>query len=359
MVKTGLVEAIDSLVPLDEHLATFRERIFKKSPHTTSTLGFRLYKETQKTQEKEVQKKKTSAINRAFCKPLRQLSSLHYTSTGAELHMHTPFESRILGGIALVVGVWGKEIRGIKLQGWDSKEKELGLSFLKMRRVEVDTSKQGRNYLMQRLKRKQHETEPIIQEVTPTEVIQDQGSSEKGNYEVSTAGATKGTASEVPVVSTAEVNISTAGRTVTYRRRSEEKRTRKDKGKAIMTEPEPKKKSKKELEQERLVFAEAIRLQEQMDEEQRAQIARDEEIARQWDEEEGQRAMSEAKSSKKIDWNDPSVIRSFLIESGAKEKNSLPRKSSRSTVKRQKMELDDEKEDLKGYFRHSSKRRVA
>ncbi|GJT53260.1 hypothetical protein Tco_0988314 [Tanacetum coccineum] len=84
----------------------------------------------------------------------------------------------------------------------------------------------------------------------------------------------------------------TAGRTVTYRRRSEEKRTRKDKGKAIMTEPEPKKKSKKELEQERLSFAEAIRLQEQMDEEQRAQIARDEEIARQWDEEEGQRAMS-------------------------------------------------------------------
>ncbi|GJZ70854.1 putative ribonuclease H-like domain-containing protein, partial [Tanacetum coccineum] len=113
-----------------------------------------------------------------------------------------------------------------------------------------------------------------------------------------------GTASEVPVVSTAEVNISTAGRTVTYRRRSEEKRTRKDKGKAIMTEPEPKKKSKKELEQERLSFAEAIRLQEQIDEEQRAQIARDEEIARQWDEEEGQRAMSEAKSSKKIDWND-------------------------------------------------------
>ncbi|GKF17441.1 hypothetical protein Tco_0062359, partial [Tanacetum coccineum] len=55
-------------------------------------------------------------------------------------------------------------------------------------------------------------------------------------------------------------------------------------------------------------FTEAIRLQEQMDEEQRAQIARDEEIARQWDEEEGKRAMSEAKSSKKIDWNDPSVI---------------------------------------------------
>ncbi|GKA76520.1 hypothetical protein Tco_0782981 [Tanacetum coccineum] len=152
------------------------------------------------------------------------------------------------------------------------------------------------------------ETEPIIQEVTPTEVIQDQGSSEKGNSKVSTAGATKGTASEVPVISTAEENISTARRTVTYRRRSEEERTRKDKGKAIMTEPEPKKKSKKELEQERLSFAEAIRLQEQMNEEKRAQITRDEEIARQWDEEERQRAMSEAKSTKKIDWNDPSVI---------------------------------------------------
>ncbi|GJT34745.1 putative ribonuclease H-like domain-containing protein [Tanacetum coccineum] len=92
-------------------------------------------------------------------------------------------------------------------------------------------------------------------------------------------------------------------------RRSAEKRSRQDKGKAIMIESEPKKKSKKELEQERLSFAEAIRLEEQMNEEQRAQIARDEEIARQWDEEERQRAMAEAKSTTKIDWNDPSVIR--------------------------------------------------
>ncbi|GJQ96297.1 hypothetical protein Tco_0007436 [Tanacetum coccineum] len=73
------------------------------------------------------------------------------------------------------------------------------------------------------------ETEPFIQEVTPTKVIQDQGSSETGSAKVSTAGATKGTASEVPVVSTAEENISTAGRTVTYRRRNEEKRTRQGK----------------------------------------------------------------------------------------------------------------------------------
>ncbi|GJQ95728.1 hypothetical protein Tco_0006867 [Tanacetum coccineum] len=101
---------------------------------------------------------------------------------------------------------------------------------------------------------------------------------EKGSVEVSTAGATKGTTSKVPVVSTVEENISTAGRTVTYTRRSEEKRTRKDKGKAIMIESKPKKKSKKEIEQER------------------------------------QRVISEAKTSKKIDWNDPSVKRYHALK---------------------------------------------
>ncbi|GKE03343.1 hypothetical protein Tco_1395361, partial [Tanacetum coccineum] len=103
------------------------------------------------------------------------------------------------------------------------------------------------------------------------------------------------------VTHTELVLLSTAGVTVTYTRRSVEKRSRQDKGKAIMIESEPKKKSKKELKQERLSFAEAIRLEEQMNEEQRAQIARDEKIARQWDEEERQRAMAEAKTSKKID----------------------------------------------------------
>ncbi|GJS98037.1 hypothetical protein Tco_0819207 [Tanacetum coccineum] len=159
-----------------------------------------------------------------------------------------------------------------------------------------------------------------------------------------------------------------------------------------MIEEEPKKKSKKELEQERLSYAEAIRLEEQMNEEQRAQIARDEEIARQWDEEERQRAMDEAKSTKKIDWNDPSVIRYHTLkmkpktvaqarrnmikylknqgnykisdfkgimtsaekdgkddvakETRAKRKKSIPRKSTR---RGQKMEEDAEKEELKGF----------
>ncbi|GJT45056.1 hypothetical protein Tco_0953771 [Tanacetum coccineum] len=159
---------------------------------------------------------------------------------------------------------------------------------------EDDSSKQGRKFSNEGVQDDEgvHEkastdTEIFVQEVTPTEVIQDQEGSEKVSDEVSTAGLKKGPVSEeVPTVSTAEANLSTAGGTVTYSRRSAEKRSRKDKGKAILIEEEPKKKSKKDLEQEQLSYAEAIRLEEQMNEEQRAQIARDEEIARQWDEEE-------------------------------------------------------------------------
>ncbi|GJS11250.1 hypothetical protein Tco_0368046 [Tanacetum coccineum] len=182
---------------------------------------------------------------------------------------------------------------------------------------EDDSSKQGRKFSNEGVQddegvheKASTETELFIQEVTPTEVIHEQEGSGKASDEVSTAGKKRGTASEeVPPVSTAEVHISTAGGTVTYSRRSAEKRTRQDKGKGILVEEEPKKKSKKELEQERLSYAEAIRLEEQMNEEQRAQIARDAEIARQWDEEEKKRAMDEAETTKKIDWNDPSVIR--------------------------------------------------
>ncbi|GKB54715.1 hypothetical protein Tco_0905468 [Tanacetum coccineum] len=254
-----------------------------------------------------------------------------------------------------------------------------------MQMLKMILPKKGRKLIDAEVQEKAStETEPIIQEVTPTEVIQDQRSSEKGN---------------------SKENISTVGRTVTYRRRSEEEKIRKDKGKAIMIEPKPKNKSNKEIKQERLSFAKAIRLQEQMNEEQRVQIARDEEIAKLWDEEERQRAMSKAKSTKEIDWNDPSVIRYHALkmkpktvaqerrnmvkylknqgnykikhgsekmkspkkieeedvdmqkeikevskESGAKRKKSLPRKSTRSTDKRQRMEEDAEKEDLKGYL---------
>ncbi|GKF56922.1 hypothetical protein Tco_0170459 [Tanacetum coccineum] len=49
--------------------------------------------------------------------------------------------------------------------------------------VDDDSSKQGRKLSDAEVQKKaSNETEPIIQEVTPTEVIQDQGSSEKGNF---------------------------------------------------------------------------------------------------------------------------------------------------------------------------------
>ncbi|GJZ65941.1 hypothetical protein Tco_0622637 [Tanacetum coccineum] len=145
---------------------------------------------------------------------------------------------------------------------------------------EDDSSKQGRKFSTEGVQddegvheKASNDTELFVQEVTPTELIQDQEASGKASDEVSTAGKKKGPVSEeVPTVSTAEATLSTAGGTVTYSRRSTEKRSRKDKGKAILIEEEPKKKSKKDIEQEQLSYAEAIRLEEQMHEEQRAQI---------------------------------------------------------------------------------------
>ncbi|GKD22884.1 hypothetical protein Tco_1224587, partial [Tanacetum coccineum] len=206
------------------------------------------------------------------------------------------------------------------------------------------------------------------------------------------------------------------------------KEARKDKGKAIMTKTEPEKKSKKLLEQERLGLEEAIRLQEQVDEEERAQVASDEEIARQLLALDEERVTIDPKTTKDIDWNDPLVqkywdlknkpkseaqarknvivylknqsnykmkdfegmsyadirlifekvwvynhnfvpmdldiekekkkpaefqqIKKEQVEKDTtgKRKKSLPRKRTRSTTKRQKVELDDEKEDLKGYL---------
>ncbi|GJZ63623.1 hypothetical protein Tco_0620044 [Tanacetum coccineum] len=97
------------------------------------------------------------------------------------------------------------------------------------------------------------------------EVVHDQDTAKEGHPEDSTAGITVSTA---PINnSTARETHSTAGRVV-YGRRSKE--ARKDKGKAIITEPEPEKKSKKLLEQERLGLEEAIRLQKQVDEEEKA-----------------------------------------------------------------------------------------
>ncbi|GJV20754.1 hypothetical protein Tco_1369774 [Tanacetum coccineum] len=71
------------------------------------------------------------------------------------------------------------------------------------------------------------ETEVIVQEETPTKIIEEHGSGEKGEMEISTASPPK-----VAKVSTAEAHV--------YTRRSA-----KDKGKAIMEEPATPKKVKK------------------------------------------------------------------------------------------------------------------
>ncbi|GJT77359.1 hypothetical protein Tco_1044084 [Tanacetum coccineum] len=84
------------------------------------------------------------------------------------------------------------------------------------------------------------------------------------NVSVSTAGAK---------ISTASLEVKTAAESLVYIRRSAAEG--KDKGKAIMKEVKPvQKKTKLQLEQERLGYEEALRLQEQLDEEERQRIAR-------------------------------------------------------------------------------------
>ncbi|GKA08666.1 hypothetical protein Tco_0687997 [Tanacetum coccineum] len=129
--------------------------------------------------------------------------------------------------------------------------------------------------------------------------------------EISTANISVSTASVTPEVSTAAENL-------VYIRRSAEKR--KDKGKAIMKEDESvQKKTKKQLEQERLGHEEAIRLQEQINEEERQRIARDAEIAKQLQEEfdrarQEQEVVAEADQAHDIDWSDPAVLRYHAVQ---------------------------------------------
>ncbi|GJR07628.1 hypothetical protein Tco_0790280 [Tanacetum coccineum] len=97
------------------------------------------------------------------------------------------------------------------------------------------------------------------------EVVHDQDTATERQLKDSTAGITVSTA---PInISTARESPSTASRVV-YGRRSKE--ARKDKGKEIMTEQDAVKKSKKLLEKERQGLEEAIRLQKQVDEEEKA-----------------------------------------------------------------------------------------
>ncbi|GKC21393.1 hypothetical protein Tco_1023543 [Tanacetum coccineum] len=123
---------------------------------------------------------------------------------------------------------------------------------------EDDSSKQGR--INEDPNTYFHQDDDVDDDVVYDTAEERQLEDSTAGIEISTAPINDNTASE---------SLSTAG-----------KETRKYKGKAIMTEPKPEKKSKKLLEQERLGLEEVIRLQEQVDEEERAQITRYEEIAR-------------------------------------------------------------------------------
>ncbi|GJX60167.1 hypothetical protein Tco_0291557 [Tanacetum coccineum] len=161
----------------------------------------------------------------------------------------------------------------------------------------------------------EEETTELIEE--PTELVEDQGSGEKGEQEVTTADTALNTASVPISTASATPEVSTAAANLVYIRRSAEKR--KDKGKAIMIEDESvQKKSKKQLEQERLSHEEAIRLQEQIDEEERKRIARDAKIAKQLQEEYDKagkkEVVAEVDTANVINWNDPSIIRYHALQ---------------------------------------------
>ncbi|GJV75658.1 hypothetical protein Tco_1507242 [Tanacetum coccineum] len=155
------------------------------------------------------------------------------------------------------------------------------------------------------------DTEILLDQEEPTKLVEDLGSGEKGEKEISTANISVSTASATPKVSTAAANL-------VYIRRSAEKR--KDKGKTIMKEDESvQKKEKKQLEQERLGHKEAIRLKEYINEEEKQSIARDAEIAKQLQEEfdrarQEQEVVAEADQAHDIDWSDPAVLRYHALQ---------------------------------------------
>ncbi|GJW78901.1 hypothetical protein Tco_0140583 [Tanacetum coccineum] len=140
------------------------------------------------------------------------------------------------------------------------------------------------------------------------EVVHDQDTAAERQPEDSTAGITVITA---PInISTARETRSTAGR-VLYGRRSKE--ARKDKGKDLKNKPKLEAQARKNM---------IVYLKNQKIEKEKKKPAEFQEIE----------------------------IKQIEKDTTGKRKKSLPRKRTRSTTKRQKMELDDKKEDLKGYL---------
>ncbi|GJS96351.1 putative ribonuclease H-like domain-containing protein [Tanacetum coccineum] len=232
--------------------------------------------------------------------------------------------------------------------------------------LEDDSSKQGRKLSDAEVQEKAStETELFIQEVTPTEVIQAQEGSEKGSDEVSTAGAKKGTASEeVQRVSTVEVNLSTVGQTVTYtrrRRRQREEEIGHDNGMKGKSKSLAEAKSTKQIDwndplviryhtqkmKPKTVAQARKNMIKYLKNQGNYKIRDFKGIERRKSLEKSPEKMKSAEKLEEEDVATQKVMKEVSKETGAKRKKSIPRKSTR---KRQKMEEDAEKEELKGFL---------
>ncbi|GKE43520.1 hypothetical protein Tco_1470804 [Tanacetum coccineum] len=181
------------------------------------------------------------------------------------------------------------------------------------------------------------DTEVLLEEETLTKLIKDLRSGEKGEKEISTADVPVSIAGEE--VSTASHDVSTATAALVYIRSSASK----DKGKENMQEPEPPKKLKKKVQ---------------------VQMSVDEELARKVQEEKQAKAMAE-QEQERINFEAALELQRQLdekeedkekdSEKKGSRKKSLARKragekQSEESTKRQKIEDDVEKEELKAYL---------
>ncbi|GJX58525.1 hypothetical protein Tco_0289915 [Tanacetum coccineum] len=195
-----------------------------------------------------------------------QLARMRVAAVEKDLQQNKKTYSNALTKLVLKVKKLEKQVRTGK------ERKRVRTVLLEDEDAAKDPSKQGRKITQidtdPTTSLNSADTEVLLEETTPTELIEDLGSGEKGEKETSTA--------DVPVsnagveVSTASHDVSIATAALVYIRRSASKA--KDKGKAIMQEPKPLKKLKKRVQ---------------------VQMSVDEELARKVQEEEQAKAMAE------------------------------------------------------------------
>ncbi|GKD23874.1 hypothetical protein Tco_1225577, partial [Tanacetum coccineum] len=160
------------------------------------------------------------------------------------------------------------------------------------------------------------DTELVLQEDEPTDLVEDQGSGEKGEKEVTTPTNFQTYARQKRGVSTGSGGVSTASRQVSTAAAEKAK----EKGKGIMIEPEPPKKLKKSVQVQLTIDEELARKIQEEDqaraiaeqEQERLNLEAVLEIQRQFDER--QEVLVGPTQTQSIDWNDPSVLRYHALK---------------------------------------------